>query len=284
MAANTHAIRQGLARGATEFRLTLTSRQDLTFMLLMPTILIVVLFFQRNNIVDGTTLPLATLAMPGVMGMYLAYIGLVSPAYAVTVEREDGTLLRLKAIPHGMQGYVSGQVVRTSLETVLGGMLVLVPGLILFDHLMSTGFTGWLTLLWVLVLGLLATLPLGLVIGSLMRSAQAIGGLSMITIGGLTAISGIFYPIVALPTWLQAIGQVFPIYWLGLGMRSAMLPGDAVAVEIGESWRRLETLGVLGAWAVVGLLLAPVVLSRMARRESGSRMEARQQRALQRIG
>jgi ABC-2 type transport system permease protein len=284
MAANTHAVRQGLVRGATEFRLNVTNRQDITFMLLVPTVLLVVLFFQRNTEVAGTTLPLATLAMPGVMGMYVAYIGLVSPAYAVAVEREDGTLLRLKAVPHGIQGYVSGQVLRASLETLFGGLMVLVPGLILFDNLMSTGLAGWLTLLWVLALGLLATLPLGLVIGSLMRSAQAIGGASMLVIGGLTAISGIFYPIIALPAWLQVIGQVFPVYWLGLGMRSAMLPSDAVTVEIGDSWRSLETVGVLGAWAIVGLVLAPLVLSRMARRESGSRMADRQQRALQRIG
>ena len=62
--------------------------------------------------------------------------------------------------------------------------------------------------------------------------------------------SGIFYPITNFPVWLQWIAQVFPVYWLGLGMRSALLPGDLAAVEIGHSWRHLETVGVLGAWAV----------------------------------
>ena len=62
-----------------------------------------------------------------------------------------------------------------------------------------------------------------------------------------------------------------------------VLPGDLAAVEIGHSWRHLETLGVLGAWASVGLVLAPIVLRRMARRESGSAVDARRQRALQRV-
>jgi ABC-2 type transport system permease protein len=101
---------------------------------------------------------------------------------------------------------------------------------------------------------------------------------------GITAISGISYPIFALPGWVQAIAQVFPIYWLGLGLRSAFLPDSAASVEIGESWRHLETVGVLGAWALVGLVLAPMVLRRMARKQSGANMEARRQRALQRIG
>jgi ABC-2 type transport system permease protein len=86
-----------------------------------------------------------------------------------------------------------------------------------------------------------------------------------------------------MPEWAQGLAQVFPIYWLGLGMRSAMLPDGLSSVEIGESWRTLETLGVLGAWAVVGLVVAPMVLRRMARRESGSSVAQRREKALQRV-
>jgi len=45
----------------------------------------------------------------------------------------------------------------------------------------------------------------------------------------------------------------------------------------------METVGVLGVWAVLGLVLAPMVLRRMARRESGSAVDARRQKALQRV-
>ena len=75
-------------------------------------------------------------------------------------------------------------------------------------------------------------------------------GLVMLPMIGLVAISGIFYPITAMPGWLQGVAQVFPIYWLGLGMRSAFLPDALAAVELGHSWRHLETFGVLGLWAV----------------------------------
>jgi ABC-2 type transport system permease protein len=79
------------------------------------------------------------------------------------------------------------------------------------------------------------------------------------------------------------IAQIFPYYWLGLGMRSALLPGEAAAVEIGGGWRHLETVGVLGAWAIAGLLIAPTVLRRMARRESGSTVAQRREKVLQRL-
>ena len=97
----------------------------------------------------------------------------------------------------------------------------------------------------------------------------------------MVAISGIFYPISGLPDWLHPVAQVFPVYWLGLGTRAAMSPDAAAAAEIGDSWRHLETFGVLGLWAVVGLALAPRILRRMAQRESGSVVEARRQHAIQ---
>ncbi|GIJ27839.1 hypothetical protein Vqi01_30010 [Micromonospora qiuiae] len=56
-----------------------------------------------------------------------------------------------------------------------------------------------------------------------------------------------------------------------------------VAVGIVDSWRHLETLLVLGGWAVLGLALASVLLRRMARRESGSNVAARREKALQRV-
>ena len=100
----------------------------------------------------------------------------------------------------------------------------------------------------------------------------------------IIAISGIFYPISSMPDWLHPVAQVFPYYWLGLGMRSALLPHPAMAVELAGSWQHLPTLAVLSAWAVAGLLIAPGVLRKVTRRQAGSIVEAARHRAAQRIG
>ncbi len=106
---------------------------------------------------------------------------------------------------------------------------------------------SWLTLAWVLLLGLVATQSIGAMLGSLISSPRGAGYMSLPVLG-LIAISGIFYPITALPEWLQWIAQAFPFYWLGLGMRSALLPDSAVSVELGESWQHLETTSHGGTW------------------------------------
>jgi ABC-2 type transport system permease protein len=213
--------------------------------------------------------------------MQVAFGGLLILATLLVIEREDGTLLRAKATPNGMVGYLVGKIVATSGMSLISVAIILVPGAFLFSGMQLDTFDSWLTLTWVLLLGLVATMPMGAVLGSLMPGPRSLG-LVMVPVMGLVATSGIFYPIGGFPGWLQWIAQVFPIYWLGLGMRSALLPESMAAAEIGGSWRHLETVGVLGLWAIVGLILAPIVLRRMARRESGSRVAERREQAMQR--
>jgi ABC-2 type transport system permease protein len=276
------AVRAGIRRGFIELRQTFTTVQDLWNYLFPTVLLLVVMVFMRESTVAGTSFSLGSRTLPSVLGMGIVFAGLVNLAAALTIEREDGTLLRAKAVPNGMLGYLTGKIVMVSGMSLVGLTLQLVPGLFLLDGLQVTGLGRWLTLAWVLVLGLLAALPLGAIAGSLFSSPRNMG-IVMLPTMGLIATSGIFYPLTNYPVWLQWIGQVFPIYWLGLGMRSALLPDEMSAVELGGSWRHLETVGVLGVWAVAGLLLAPIILRRMARRESGSTVAARREKAMQRV-
>jgi ABC-2 type transport system permease protein len=160
-------------------------------------------------------------------------------------------------------------------------LVILVPGFLLFDDLMANGASGWITVCWVLVLGLLATMPIGMIIGALVPSTQKVGTWGMLPIMVLTGISGIFFPVQALWGWVQVVAQVFPMYWLSLGMRSAFLPDSAAVIEVGASWRPVQTALVLGAWALLGMLVVPGVLRRMARRQSGSQVEAAREQAVQ---
>ncbi|MET7836489.1 ABC transporter permease [Micromonospora sediminicola] len=279
----TAALRAGLRRGLIELRTTFTNGQDLWNYFFPTAVLLVAMFFMRGSTVPGTDFSLGARTLPSALGMGLLFGGLLGLAQQLIVDREDGTLLRAKAIPNGMLGYLVGKLVLISAISLIGLVIQLVPGLFFLDGLRLGDPGAWLTLAWVVPLGLVATLPLGAVIGSLIENPRNMG-LVVLPIFGLIALSGIFYPINGLPGWLQGVAQAFPLYWLGLGMRSALLPADLAAVELGGSWRHLETLGVLGAWALLGLVLAPVVLRRMARRESGSRVAARRERAMQRVG
>lgn len=269
MSPATAAIGIGLRRGLIEVRQILTNVAELLGWLWPSAVAVIVMYTLSGSTVPGTSFSLGSQAIPGILGMNVVMMGMMGLAMALTMERDDGTLLRMKSIPNGMIGYLVGKIVSQAGMTAAMLLIVLIPSAFLFDGLELGSASSWLTPAWVLALGLVATLPNGAVVGSLFKNPQSLGFV-MLPMMGVVGISGIFYPITALPVWLQWIGQVFPIYWLGLGMRSALLPDAMAVAEIGGSWRHLETIAVLGAWAVVGLAGAPIVLRRMARRQSGS--------------
>jgi ABC-2 type transport system permease protein len=276
-----HAIGLGVRRGWTEFLLSVRSPQDQGFYLFTALATLTYLWFNRDDEIEGTDLLTPTLALPSILGALIAFGVLIGPAYALAMEREDGTLLRHKAVPRGIQGYVTGQIVFHSLGVVPQFLVILVPSFFLFDDVMQNGAAGWAAVAGVIVLGLLSTLPLGIMLGSVVPSVQKVGTWGMLPVLVITAISGIFVPIQAMWGWVQVIAQIFPVYWIGHAMRWAFLPDEAAVAEVGGEWRIGMAVIVLVAWAVVGLLAAPRVLRRMARRQSGSQVQAARDAALQ---
>lgn len=276
----THAIRQGLSRGWTEFVLSLRSSQDQSFYLFTALLSLGYVYLRRDTPVEGTDLMVPSVAIPSLVAALIAFGVVIGPAYSLAMEREDGTLLRVKAAPFGIVGYVVGQLTLHILGILPLLTVILVPSFLLFDGLMADP-SGWVTVIWLVALGLLATLPIGIIIGSLVPGVQKVGMWGMTPILMLAGLSGIFYPVQALWGWVQIVVQLFPVYWLGLGMRSAFLPDSLAALELTGSWRTWQTVAVLGIWAIGGAIIAPMVVRRMASRQSGSAVQAARETAAQ---
>jgi ABC-2 type transport system permease protein len=276
-----HTLELGAARGWITYRGINTTAEGLTNTLVLNAIPLVVLILNRDASSPGSPVPTGTAMLPGFLALMIVF-SIMGTAYYLASEREDGTLLRAKAVPGGMSAYVVGLTVVACLDTVAAVLVVLVPGMFIVPGVPVGDPLLWIGVVGYTLLGMLSCVPIGVLVGSVVRSPRAIGGLGLLLTMGLSAISGLYFPVQALWGWVQAFAQVFPLYWLGLGLRSVFLPAEAAAVELGGSWRVAETVAVLGAWAVVGLVVAPILLRRMARRESGSAVEARRQQVLQR--
>ncbi|HSZ39385.1 MAG TPA: ABC transporter permease [Trebonia sp.] len=274
----TTGARLGLKRGGIEIRQAFTYWPDLAQTLALPVLSVAVLLLLRGHHLSGTAFSLGSLTLPGLLGANIVVGALFGVSMQISPDREDGTLLRAKAIPSGMSAYVLGKVLLTGATTLVGAVVLLIVGPLAFPGV-AVSAAGWLTLLWVLLLGLLACVCLGVTIGALLPRPDFVG-LMLLPVAAITAISGIFYPITHLPGWLQATGQVFPMYWMGLGLRAALLPPAMRAVELNGQWRLPDVLLVLVLWSAAGLAAAPPVLRRMARKESGARVAARRERAM----
>ncbi|WP_240629837.1 ABC transporter ATP-binding protein [Specibacter cremeus] len=127
----TVAVRAGITQGFVELRQSFT-RMALVGQLFWPVATLAAVVVLRGTRTGGFTL--GTLVLPGVLGMFIALGMLLSVQY-LAADREDGTLLRAKAIPNGMRGYFIGKLVTVSGTIVAYLVILLVPGLFLVDSL-----------------------------------------------------------------------------------------------------------------------------------------------------
>ncbi|MCW7990444.1 multidrug ABC transporter permease [Streptomyces platensis subsp. clarensis] len=265
-------------RGGIELRHLLRNPKELSGHL-VNVVVALLLAGYLNDKVPGTQVPMAHLTLSGFAAYLLFQIGLVNLPQILVTEREEGALLRLRATPGGIPAYL---VAKSLLVVAMAfGTLVLLLGTaaLLVDGPLPHGPAGWLTLLWVSALGLLAVVPLGAAIGAVLPNPREALALIMLPVMALLITSGAMFPLASLPAVVQKIASVFPLKWMAQGLRSALLPDAARAAEPAGSWELPTVALILTAWAILGFLLAVPLLRRAARRESGSRLTERHRKA-----
>jgi len=262
------AVLAGFSRGWIETRQNFTETVGIIVHVFPAAVGVILMLSLSRNILPGTHLSSAALLLPGFLCMAIVTGGLSTPSGGITSDREDGTLLRAKATPNGMLGYLIGKIVTCALTTLLGVAAILVPGMMIASGLNLGARTGVLLTL-TFVVGMVSTVPIGVALGSILKSSSQIPLVPLVTT--LLIVVSVFLPIALLPPWMQLFVQAFPVYWVGLGVRSAMFPMGMVAAELGK-WGTVELFAVPAVWSAIGLLLAPILLRRMAQRQSGSEL------------
>ncbi|MFJ9572247.1 MULTISPECIES: ABC transporter permease [Streptomyces] len=260
----------GVRRGRIEIGQAFGRPRELFSFLSTPALFVVLALFVDRDI-PGSSVPMADLMVAGGVSTMVIQTALLTLPQVLATDREDGTLLRLKAVPGGIPAYLVAKTLVVAATALLGAALTLAAGALVVGSGLPVDAAHWLTLAWVLLLGLVGLAPLGAAIGVLLPNARQALGLAMLPILFLMIASGLYFPVTVMPELLQNIVQVFPMKWIAQGTRSALLPDAALSAETQGSWQHLRTLGVVGLWALVGYLLVPGLIRRTTRRQSGSR-------------
>ncbi|MFH8976600.1 ABC transporter permease [Streptomyces sp. NPDC017890] len=276
----TNHWRAGFQRGGIELRHLLRNPKEMSGHLSNVVVALLIAAYISDD-VPGTHTPMAHLVLAGFAAYLLFQIGLISLPQILVTEREEGALLRLRATPGGIPAYLIAKCLLVVVTAVGTLALLLAAAALLVDGPLPHGPGDWLTLLWVTTLGLLAVVPLGAAIGAVLPNPREALALIMLPTMGLLVTSGAVFPITSLPVPVQQVASVFPLKWMAQGLRSALLPDSAQTAEAAGTWELPMVALVLTAWTVLGFLLAVPLLRRAARRESGSRLSARQSKAAQ---
>ncbi|MER5865395.1 ABC transporter permease [Kitasatospora sp. NPDC002040] len=230
-----------LAQTAFETKMLLRNGEQLLLTVVIPTVLLVL--FSAVDVVDvtGPGKRVDFLA-PGLLALAVMSTAFTGQAIATGFERRYGVLKRLGASP----------LPRWALLTAKTGCVLVTEVLqVALLSVIALGL-GWspqgspLAVAALLVLGTAAFSGLGLLMAGTLRAEATLAAANLVFVLLLLA-GGVVVPLAKFPAAVQPVLELLPISALSDGLRSVLQTGA------GMPW---ADLGILGAWAALGLGLA----------------------------
>jgi ABC-2 type transport system permease protein len=254
-------------RTALEVRQFFRQRDSVVFTFAFPVILLAIF----GSVFDFDIQPGVSFTQYFTAGMIASGVMLTSfqsLAISIAVERDEGTLKRLRGTPMPPAAYFLGKVGLVLVTSLVQTAILLGVGALLFGLSLPSSASAWVRFGWVFVLGTAAGTVLGIAYSSVPRSSRSAAAVVSPVVVVLQFVSGVFFVFSDLPGWMRAISSVFPLKWLAQGMRSVFLPASFSAQEVGGSWQLGWTALILAAWTVVGLVFC-LRTFRWQRRDAG---------------
>ena len=194
--------------------------------------------------------------LAGMIASGILYTAFQNLAIAVPMEREDGTLKRLRGMPMPTASYFIGKISLIVVTYTAQVTLLLTAGVLFYGVHLPKDSRSWVDFAWISLLGLASSTLLGLAFSVVPRQAKGASALVAPIVLFLQFTSGVFFVFSEVPTWMQNIASAFPLRWLTQGMRSVFLPDAAGIAEVGGGWNLGTCAAVLTVWTALGAFLA----------------------------
>ena len=245
----------GISRGRVEILQFVRDRTAMIFTFAFPALLLLLFGSIFGKDYDHPGVSASQVFSASMIAYGILSTAFITMGAGLALDREDGTLKRLRGTPVTAPAYFIGKLILVLGLTVTEVVVLLLVGTVVFDMpLPDAGH--WVTFAWLFGLSVTACSLLGIAASSLVRHARTAGAILNVPVVALQFISGVFiHPITQLPAWMITVASVFPVKWMAQGFRSVFLPDSMTGLEAGGAWEHGRTALVLGAWCVIGLVL-----------------------------
>ncbi len=248
-------LKLGLHRGVLEIRQFTRQRESVVFTIFFPLILMVIFGSVFNNeIAPGVQFSQYFVA--GMIASGMVNSGFQQLAIMIPMERDAGTLKRLRGTPMPLASYFIGKSILV-LTSMLAQTILLIAGGVAFYGLeLPVNSQKWWLLALLLVIGSANSTALGIAFSAIPKSGRGASAIVSPVVIILQFFSGVFFIFTQLPFWMQQVAAIFPLKWLTQGMREVFLPDSFAAQEVAKSWETSRGLTINLIWLVLGVALA----------------------------
>lgn len=168
--------------------------------------------------------------VPVFAALLILLSAIVSLTTIISIYREGGILKRLRATPLRATTILSAHVLVKLLFTAATLLLMVLAGRRYFPsalHVPVVSFTA------ALLIATLSTLSIGFLIASVVPTARFAQPAAAVILYPMIAVSGLFFPITALPPPAQAAARALPFRFV-VSLLEGILKGDAWSVHRGD--------------------------------------------------
>jgi len=184
--------------------------------------------------------------VPGLLAFSIMNIGIAGSGFNIVEYRRKGILKRVFVSPIEPRDFIGGLVLSRLTICLIQLTVLLLAAIFLFDVI----FVGSiLTLYFFIFFGSIIFLSIGFCLGSLAKTQQAIIAIGNLVTFPQMILSGIFFPIDALPALAQPVAKLLPLSFVSGGLREVAINGAGILELIPN------VIGI-ALWTVVALVLA----------------------------
>ena len=196
---------------------------------MFPVMFLLMFTYLFGGALAGSTSAYLQQVLPGILVMTVAMITMYT---GLTLNRDiqKGIHDRFRSLPIWRPSTLVGPLLADGVRYTLASSVILVLGLIL-GFRPEAGIGGIAAGIGLLLVFCFSLSWIWTTLGIIMRSEEALMGLSMMVLFPLTFVSNVFVPPETLPDWLESFVEVNPITVLVTAMRGLM-HGHAVGGEI----------------------------------------------------
>jgi ABC transporter DrrB family efflux protein len=201
--------------------------------------------------------------VPGIMAQTMAFSSFIV-AIGLNADLDKGLVDRFKSLPISRASILVGRSVSSLIHSSIGVTVMALTGLAI-GWRMRNGILDAALGFGLLLLFGFAMIWLGIWVGSMMRSVEAVNGFMFTVMFPVTFVANTFAPTDKMPTWLATIAEWNPISALVQATRD--LWGNGEPATAGSAWPLHHPVLTTVVWAVVlTAVFAPLALRAFAQR------------------
>ena len=230
----------------------------------VQSVMFVVLFaFVFGGAIDVAGVSYKEFLLPGIMVQTMVFSSAIV-AMGLTSDLQKGIVDRFKSLPIPRSSVLVGRSISSLIHSSIGVAVMGVTGLLIGWRIRNGVVDAVLAFLLLLLFGF-AVIWLGIWVGSLMRTVEAVQGFMFTVMFPLTFVANTFAPPESMPAWLRTIAEWNPVSAVTQSCRD--LWGNGLPAGPDAAWPLQQAVPVSIGWSLLlTAIFAPLAVGAFRRR------------------